>query len=83
VAGKLTVEFKNMYIQEEISAAESFLSLNKHTKNSRRIVSFTTSQQPFVSFSEQELGFFFWKRDVLKLKLCELGLQDNTKRLQD
>ncbi|KAG0305531.1 hypothetical protein BGZ97_001086 [Linnemannia gamsii] len=56
VAGKLTVEFKNMYIQEEISAAESFLSLNKHTKNSRRIVSFTTSQQPFVSFSEQELG---------------------------
>jgi hypothetical protein len=64
-------------IQEEISAAENFLSLNTHTKNSRRIVPFTTSQQPFVSFSERELGLFFWKRDVLKRKLCELALQDN------
>jgi len=42
-------------IREEISAAENFLRLNKLTNKSRKIAPFTTSQQPFVSFSEREL----------------------------
>ncbi|KAF8908063.1 hypothetical protein BGZ58_006126, partial [Dissophora ornata] len=65
-------------IQEQVSAVENFLFLNKLTSNSRRIVPLTASQQPFVSFSERELGSFFWKREVLKQRLCELALQDST-----
>ncbi|KAF8941202.1 subunit of tubulin prefoldin [Haplosporangium gracile] len=66
-------------IQGQISAVENFLFFNKHTNNSRRIVPITTSQQSFVSFSERELGAFFWKREVLKRNLCELALQDSTR----
>ncbi|KAF9111015.1 hypothetical protein BGX30_007799, partial [Mortierella sp. GBA39] len=65
-------------IQEQVSAVENFLFLNKLTSNSRRIVPLTASQQPFISFSERELGSFFWKREVLKQRLCELALQDST-----
>ena len=53
-------------IQNDISAVDNFVFLNKLTNNSRRIIPLTTSQQPFVSFSERELAAFFWKRDALK-----------------
>ncbi|KAF8936350.1 hypothetical protein BGZ47_009551, partial [Haplosporangium gracile] len=66
-------------IQENVSAVENFVYLNKLTKNRRRIVPFTTSQQPFVSFSEREIRAFFWRRDLLKQRLCGLALQDDTR----
>ncbi|KAK3813747.1 MAG: hypothetical protein J3R72DRAFT_60775 [Linnemannia gamsii] len=65
-------------IQEDISAAENFLHLNKLTNNSRRIAPFTSSRQPFVSFSERELASFFWKRTLLRKRLEELASQDHT-----
>ena len=65
-------------IQNDISAVENFVFLNKLTNNSRRIIPLTTSQQPFVSFSERELAAFFWKRDALKQRLQQLALQDST-----
>ncbi|KAG9063257.1 hypothetical protein KI688_004861 [Linnemannia hyalina] len=68
----------DIQIREEISAAENFLHLNKLTNNSRKIAPFTTSQQPFVSFSERELALFFWKRKPLRERLEELGRQDHT-----
>ncbi|KAF8918499.1 hypothetical protein BGZ58_004848, partial [Dissophora ornata] len=75
--GTLGVSF-DIRIQDDISAVENFIFLNKLTNNSRRIIPLTTSQQPFVSFSERELASFFWKRDPLKERLQQLALQDNT-----
>ncbi|KAG9062067.1 hypothetical protein KI688_006789 [Linnemannia hyalina] len=43
----------DIVIQEQVSAFENFLFLNKLTSSSRRIVPLTTSHQPFVSFSER------------------------------
>ncbi|KAF9129861.1 hypothetical protein BGX30_013727 [Mortierella sp. GBA39] len=68
----------DIQIREEISAAENFLHLNTLTNNSRKIASFTISQQPFVSFSERELAVFFWKRKPLRERLEELACQDHT-----
>lgn len=68
----------DIQIREEISAAENFLRLNKLTKNSRKIAPFTSSQQPFVSFSERELAIFFWKEKLLRERLEELARQDHT-----
>ncbi|KAG0356675.1 hypothetical protein BGX24_006357, partial [Mortierella sp. AD032] len=65
-------------IRDDSSAVENFLFFNKLTSNSRRIVPLTSSQQPFLSFSERELGLFFWKRDVLKEMLLRLAQQDDT-----
>ncbi|KAG0274506.1 hypothetical protein BGZ97_010494, partial [Linnemannia gamsii] len=64
-------------IQEDVSDVETFLYLNKLINNSKRIAPFITSQQPFVSFAEREMGVFFWKRDLLKQRLCGLALQDD------
>lgn len=68
----------DIQIQDNISAMENFVFLNKLTNNSHRIIPLTTSQQPFISFSEWELTAFFWKCDPLKERLQQLALQDNT-----
>ena len=61
----------DIQIREEISAAENFLHLHILTNNSRKIVPLTSSKQPFVSFSERELGSFFWKRGVQDVQIIE------------
>ncbi|KAG0274828.1 hypothetical protein BGZ96_004069 [Linnemannia gamsii] len=68
----------DVQIQPDISAVENFLYLNKLTGNSRRFIPMTSSQQPFMSFSEREIAAFFWKRKVLKDKLVQLGKLDKT-----
>ncbi|KAF8929937.1 hypothetical protein BGZ47_000819 [Haplosporangium gracile] len=65
-------------IQGDISAVENFLFLNDLTNNGRKIIPFTTSQQPFFSFSERDLALFFWKRDLLKVKLIQLANSDGS-----
>ncbi|KAF9904963.1 hypothetical protein EC991_002203, partial [Linnemannia zychae] len=52
----------DIQIREGISAAENYLYVNKLANNSRKIAPFTTSQGPFMSFSERELASFFWAR---------------------
>ncbi|KAF8923926.1 hypothetical protein BGZ47_004370, partial [Haplosporangium gracile] len=68
----------DIQVRLDISAVENFLYLNKLTGNSRRIVPLTSSQQPFVSFSEKEIAAFFWKRKSLKERLVRLGALDNS-----
>ena len=68
----------DIQIQPDISAVENFLYLNKLTENSRQVVPITSSQQPYMTFSEREIGVFFWKRDVLRDKLVQLSKLDNT-----
>ncbi|KAF9125383.1 hypothetical protein BGW39_007435 [Mortierella sp. 14UC] len=68
----------DIQIREEVSAAENFLHFNKLTNYSRRIAPFTSSQQPFVAFSERKLAPFFWKRELLRERLKELARQDHT-----
>ncbi|KAI1286511.1 hypothetical protein EDD11_000408, partial [Mortierella claussenii] len=63
-------------IRSDISAIENFLHLNKTSKNSRRLASLTSSQQPFVSFSERELISIFWKKDGLRARLRQLARAD-------
>ncbi|KAF9898752.1 hypothetical protein EC991_010433, partial [Linnemannia zychae] len=63
----------DIQIREGISAAENYLHLNKLTNNSRKIAPFTTSQRPFMSFSERELASFFWARRLLRERLEELA----------
>lgn len=68
----------DIQIRPDVSAMENFLYLNRLTGNSRRMVPITPSQQPFMSFSEQEIAAFFWKRKMLKEKLVQLGKLENT-----
>ncbi|KAK3830856.1 MAG: hypothetical protein JOS17DRAFT_150734 [Linnemannia elongata] len=65
-------------IQDDISAVENFLQLNRITGNRRRIVPLTTSELPFVSFTEPELASFFWKREPLKTRLTDLVAEDGS-----
>lgn len=65
-------------IRQEISAVENFLRLNKLTNNSRKIVPFTSSKQPFVAYSERELVSFIWKRRLLRERMEELAREDHT-----
>ncbi|KAF9536710.1 hypothetical protein EC957_009925, partial [Mortierella hygrophila] len=66
----------DIQIQENISAAENYIALNELIPNSWRLAPITSSQQPFVTFSERELALFFWKRPLLKQRLVELALSD-------
>lgn len=66
----------DIQIQENISAAENYIALNELIPNSWRFAPITSSQQPFVTFSERELALFFWKRPLLKQRLVELALSD-------
>ncbi|KAF9290374.1 hypothetical protein BGZ88_007373, partial [Linnemannia elongata] len=63
-------------IQEDVSAVENYLALNEHIPNPWRIVPITSSKPAFVSFSELELGHFFWKSDPLRNRLIELASSD-------
>lgn len=65
-------------IQDDISAVENFLQLNRITGNRRRIVPLTSSELPFVSFTEPELASFFWKREPLKTRLTDLVAEDGS-----
>jgi len=65
-------------IQDNISVVENFLFLNKLTNSSRRIIPLTSSQTPFISFSERELAMFFWKQGSLKGELQAMAYQDST-----
>jgi hypothetical protein len=65
-------------IQDDISAAENFLQLNRITGNRRRLVPLTTSELPFVSFTELELASFFWKKEPLKTRLTDLVAEDES-----
>lgn len=64
-------------IRNTISASENYIALNELMPNKRRIVPLTSSQQPFISLSEMELAFFFWKRNVLRQRLVDLALADD------
>ncbi|KAG0251742.1 hypothetical protein BGZ95_006820 [Linnemannia exigua] len=63
-------------IQGNISVTESYLALNEFIPNSWRIAPITSSQQPFVIFSERELAIFFRRRPLLKQRLVDLALSD-------
>ncbi|KAI8598733.1 hypothetical protein EDD21DRAFT_406599 [Dissophora ornata] len=63
-------------IWEDISAIENFIRLNELPGYPRKIVPITSSQQPFVSFSEKELVAFFWKREPLERKLLQMAALD-------
>ncbi|KAF9545850.1 hypothetical protein EC957_010478, partial [Mortierella hygrophila] len=56
VTGQLSVELKKMDIQENISAAENYIAFNDLIPNSWRLAPITSSQQPFVTFSEPPLS---------------------------
>jgi len=57
---------------------ENFLYCNKFMGNSRRIVSLSSSQHQFVSFSEREIAAFFLEAYILKERLVRLGELDNS-----
>ncbi|KAF9972241.1 hypothetical protein BGZ75_001566, partial [Mortierella antarctica] len=60
-------------IQESRSAVENYLTLNKISRNPRRIIPLTSSKQPFVTFSERELaGFFFSRGGDLRARIQDL-----------
>ena len=63
-------------IREDISAIENFVHLNELSGYPRKIIPITSSQQPFVSFSEKELVALFWKREPLKMKLLQIAALD-------
>ncbi|KAG9065426.1 hypothetical protein KI688_002751 [Linnemannia hyalina] len=65
-------------IQDDISAVENFLQLNRITGNRRRIIPLTSFELPFVSFTEPELASFFWKRESLKTRLTDLVAEDGS-----
>ncbi|KAF9107457.1 hypothetical protein BGX29_006324 [Mortierella sp. GBA35] len=68
-----TVDFR---IREKDSSIENFVRLNKLSGNSRKISPVSSSQQPFISFSERELVAFFFKKDSLTKKLRDImGLE--------
>ncbi|KAF9079285.1 hypothetical protein BGX23_004464, partial [Mortierella sp. AD031] len=73
----LLAEDTDYRIRSDVSAIENFLRLNRISNQSRRIVPLSTSEQPFVSFSERELISFFWKREPLKKKLLEMVQDDD------
>ncbi|KAF9945327.1 hypothetical protein BGZ72_001470 [Mortierella alpina] len=60
-------------IHEGRSAVENYLALNRLSRNPRRIIPLTSSEQPFVTFTERELvGFFFACEGVLRARVQEL-----------
>jgi len=69
-------------IRDTISALENYIALNDLIPNKRRIAPLTSSQQPFITFSERELAIFFWRRGVLKQRLVDLALADEDSTAQ-
>ncbi|KAF9537618.1 hypothetical protein EC957_007865 [Mortierella hygrophila] len=65
-------------IQDDISAVENFLQLNRITGNRRRIIPLTSFELPFMSFTEPEFASFFWKRESLKTQLADLVAEDGS-----
>lgn len=63
-------------IDDTISAIENFVLLSRSSRRYRRIVPLASLEQPFVSFSERELGILFWQKAKLQKKLQELALED-------
>ncbi|KAG0352061.1 hypothetical protein BGZ54_002981 [Gamsiella multidivaricata] len=63
-------------IDDDIPAIENFMLLNRSSKSFRRFVPLTGTEQPFVSFSERELGILFWHHSAIKGKLQEMMLVD-------
>ncbi|KAI7830198.1 hypothetical protein BC939DRAFT_499689 [Gamsiella multidivaricata] len=59
-----------------IPATENFVLLNQSSKSYRKTAPLTSAEQPFMSFSERELGILFWQNAALKEKLQELVLVD-------
>ncbi|KAF9344737.1 hypothetical protein BGX26_003974 [Mortierella sp. AD094] len=60
-------------IQEDRSTIENYLTLNRLSRNPRRIVPMTSSKQPFVAFSERVLaGFFYAHEGDLRTSIQEL-----------
>ncbi|KAI7822851.1 hypothetical protein BC939DRAFT_172096 [Gamsiella multidivaricata] len=63
----------NVEIQEEVSAIENYLAINKLSPNPRRIIPMSTAKQPFVSFTERQLAMFFFNRGgALRARVQEL-----------
>jgi hypothetical protein len=56
----------DIQVREEVSPVENFLYLNKLAGNARKIVPLTSSQQPFVAFSERDLALF-----SLEARICQ------------
>jgi len=70
----------NIAIDDNVSAIENFIRLNKINGNRWRTVPFTPVEQPFILFSELDLVQIFWSNPVLKSWLSELVLfEDGTK----
>ncbi|KAI7831143.1 hypothetical protein BC939DRAFT_221112 [Gamsiella multidivaricata] len=63
----------NVEIQEEVSAIENYLAINKLSPNPRRIIPMSTAKQSFVSFTERQLAMFFFNRGgALRARVQEL-----------
>jgi len=64
-------------IRDDVSSVENYVTLNDLILNPRRIVPITTSEQPFVGFTERELAGFYMKRGgILKETVSELAASD-------
>ncbi|KAF8916557.1 hypothetical protein BGZ58_005260, partial [Dissophora ornata] len=62
-------------IDEGIPAIENYVLLNQSSRSYRKTVPLTSTEQPFVSFSERELALLFWQNDALKKRLQDLALE--------
>ncbi|KAF9944797.1 hypothetical protein BGZ65_011580, partial [Modicella reniformis] len=56
---------------------ENFVLLNQSGGSKRKIVPLTSTEEPFVSFSERELGILFWQNDTFK-ELVLVEFQDKS-----
>ncbi|KAG0352176.1 hypothetical protein BGZ54_002923, partial [Gamsiella multidivaricata] len=63
-------------IRKDKSAIENFLGLNKISMDSRRLAPMSPPEQPFMSFIERELAAFFWKKELLRVKLQDMASPD-------
>ncbi|KAG0350857.1 hypothetical protein BC939DRAFT_474395 [Gamsiella multidivaricata] len=63
-------------IDQGISAIENFVLLNQSSRSYRQTAPLTGTEQPFMLFSERELGILLLENAALKKKLQELVLVD-------
>ncbi|KAF9110941.1 hypothetical protein BGX27_005676 [Mortierella sp. AM989] len=63
-------------INSSISAIENFVYLNRAMRNPYVLVPLTRASQPFILFSERDLGDIFWQNHRLRPILLELCLNN-------
>ncbi|KAF9159008.1 hypothetical protein BGX21_003433, partial [Mortierella sp. AD011] len=60
-------------IDNEISAIENFVQLNRIGKNRRKLAPMTPVAQTFVMFTERQLCSIFWKSRILQERLFRIA----------